>query len=72
VVVNGTNGDDTFAVEGGPGEVKVSGQTPTVDLLHAEATDQLDFETLSGIDILATGGLAPGAIQLFFDGILVP
>jgi Ca2+-binding RTX toxin-like protein len=72
VVVNGTNGDDTFAVEGGPGEVKVSGQTPTVDLLHAEATDQLDFETFSGIDILATGGLAPGAIQLFFDGILVP
>jgi Ca2+-binding RTX toxin-like protein len=72
VVVNGTNGNDTFSVDGGPGDVKVSGQTPTVDLLHAEATDQLDFETFSGIDILATGGLAAGAIQLFFDGIAVP
>jgi Ca2+-binding RTX toxin-like protein len=72
VVVNGTNGDDTFTVEGGPGDVKVSGQTPTVDLLHAEPTDQLDFETFSGIDLLATGGLAAGTIQLFFEGILVP
>jgi Ca2+-binding RTX toxin-like protein len=72
VVVNGTNGDDTFTVDGGPGDVKVSGQTPTVDLLHAEATDQLDFETFSGIDLIATGGLAAGAIQLFLDGILIP
>jgi hypothetical protein len=72
VVVTGTNGDDTFTVDGGPGDVKVSGQTPTVDLLHAEATDQLDFETFSGIDIIATGGLAAGTIELFLDGILIP
>jgi hypothetical protein len=72
VVVDGTNGDDAFTVDGGPGDVRVGGQPPAVDLLHAEATDQLDFETFSGIDTLATGGLAPGAIQLFFDGILVP
>jgi Ca2+-binding RTX toxin-like protein len=72
LVVNGTDGDDAFTVAGGPGDVEVSGQTPTVDLLHAEPTDQLDFETFSGIDTVASGGLAAGTIQLFLDGILIP
>ena len=52
--------------------MNVSGVAPTVELLHAEATDELDFETFGGIDTLATGGLAAGTIQLFFDGVLVP
>jgi hypothetical protein len=72
VVVNGTNGDDAFTVSGGAGDANVSGVGAAVELLHAEATDQLDFETFGGIDTLATGGLAAGAIQLFFDGVLVP
>ncbi len=72
VVVNGTNGDDAFTISGGAGDVNVSGVGPAVELLHAEATDELDFETFGGIDTLATGGLAAGAIQLFFDGVLVP
>ena len=72
VVVNGTDGNDAFTVAGAVGDVNVTGQTPAVELLHAEATDQLDFETFSGIDTLATGGLAAGAIKLFFDGVLVP
>jgi Ca2+-binding RTX toxin-like protein len=72
VVVNGTNGDDAFTVTGGPGDVNVNGQTPAIELLHAEATDQLDFETFSGIDTVAAGGLATGAIQLFLDGVLIP
>jgi Ca2+-binding RTX toxin-like protein len=72
VVVNGTNGDDAFTVSGGAGDVNVSGVGAAVELLHGEATDQLDFETFGGIDTLATGGLAAGAIQLFFDGVLVP
>jgi hypothetical protein len=72
VVVNGTDGNDAFTVAGAVGDVNVTGQDPAVELLHAEATDQLDFETFSGIDTLATGGLAAGAIKLFFDGVLVP
>jgi hypothetical protein len=52
--------------------VNVNGQTPAIELLHAEATDQLDFETFSGIDTVAAGGLATGAIQLFLDGVLIP
>jgi Ca2+-binding RTX toxin-like protein len=72
VVVNGTDGDDAFTVAGSAGDVNVSGQTPTVELLHAEATDQLDFETFSGIDTVASGGLTAGAIQLFLDGVLIP
>jgi Ca2+-binding RTX toxin-like protein len=72
VVVNGTDGDDAFTVAGALGDVNVSGQPPAVELLHAEATDQLDFETFSGIDTIASGGLAAGAIQLFLDGVLIP
>ncbi len=72
VVVNGTDGNDAFTVAGAAGDVSVSGQAPTVELLHAEATDQLDFVTFGGIDTLGTGGLAAGAIQLFFDGVPVP
>jgi hypothetical protein len=72
VVVNGTDGNDAFTVAGAVGDVNVTGQTPAVELLHAEATDQLDFETFSGIDTVATGGLTAGAIQLSLDGVLIP
>src|SRR2546430_17564144 len=67
VVVNGTNGDDAFTVAGVVGDVNVSGQTPTVELLHAEATDQLDFETFSGIETVASRGLTAAGVQLYFD-----
>ena len=72
VVVNGTDGNDAFTVAGAAGDVNVTGQAPAVELLHAEATDQLDFETFSGIDTVASGGLTAGAIQLFLDGVLIP
>ena len=71
VVVNGTDGDDAFTVAGAVGDVNVSGQAPAIELLHAEATDQLDFETFSGTDTVASGGLAADAIQLFLDGVLI-
>ena len=45
VVVNGTAETTLLTVAGGAGDVSVSGLAPTVELLHAEATDQLDFET---------------------------
>ena len=72
VVVNGTTEDDALTVAGGAGDVSVSGLAATVELLHAEATDQLDVETLAGNDTVASGGLAAGTIQLFEDGVLVP
>jgi Ca2+-binding RTX toxin-like protein len=72
VVVNGTNGDDALTVADGAGDVIVSGLAATVELLYAEAADQLDVETLGGSDTVASGGLATGTIQLFVDGVLVP
>ena len=72
VVVNGTNGDDAVTVAGGAGNVNVSGLAPTVNLLHAEAADQLDFENFEVNDTVASGGLAAGTIQLFLDGVLIP
>jgi len=72
VVVNGTNGDDALTVAGGADDVTVGGLAATVDLQHAEAADQLDLETFNGIDTVASGGLAAGTLQLFFDGTLIP
>jgi Ca2+-binding RTX toxin-like protein len=72
VVVNGTNGNDALTVAGSAGDVSVSGLAATVELLHAEAADQLDLETFAGIDTLDSVGLAAGTLQLFFDGVLVP
>jgi Ca2+-binding RTX toxin-like protein len=72
VVLDGTNGDDAVSVAGDASDVNVTGLAPTVNLLHAEAADQLDLETFSGIDTVASGGLAAGTIQLFLDGVLIP
>jgi predicted lipoprotein with Yx(FWY)xxD motif len=70
VIVNGTNGNDAVDVSGDSSEVKVSGLAPTVDIFHPEPTDRLDINTFAGIDTLVKTGLAAGAIQLFFDGVL--
>jgi RTX calcium-binding nonapeptide repeat (4 copies) len=72
VTVNGTNGDDAVTVAGAAGAVNVSGLTPAVNLLHAEAADQLDIETFTGTDTVSSGGLAADTIQLFVDGVSVP
>jgi Ca2+-binding RTX toxin-like protein len=73
VVVNATKGDDAIDVSGDAQVVKVSGLTPTVEIVHPEAAnDRLEINTVAGTDTLETVGLAAGAIQLFEDGILVP
>jgi Ca2+-binding RTX toxin-like protein len=72
VVVNGTAGEDAATVAGGAGDVSVTGLAPTLELDHAEAGDQLDFENFASGDTVASGGLAAGTIQLFLDGSLVP
>ena len=70
VVVNGTNGDDTFVVKGG---VSVAGSATTVGILHSEAAnDRLDINTLAGTDVVDHSRLTPGVIQLFIDGIAIP
>ena len=35
-------------------------------------TDRLAFNTFDGIDTLDSSQLAPGTIQVFFDGVPVP
>ena len=72
VIVNGTAGVDAATAAGGAGEVSVTGLAPTLELLHAEATDQLDFENFEAGDTVASGGLAVGTIQLLLDGVLIP
>jgi Ca2+-binding RTX toxin-like protein len=72
VVFNGTSGADAATVAGGPEDVNVTGLAPAVDLLHAEAADQLDFENFGVNDTVFSGGLAAGTLQLFVDGALVP
>ena len=72
VVLDGTNGNDAATVAGNSSDVSVTGLAPTLDVLHAEPADQLDLETFSGIDTVASSGLAAGTIQLFLDGILIP
>ena len=72
VTVNGTNGADAATVAGAAGNVSVNGLSPAINLLHAEAADQLDFETFGVNDTVSHGGLAAGTIQLLLDGVLVP
>jgi Ca2+-binding RTX toxin-like protein len=73
VIVIGTDGNDALTATSDAGGVKLSGLAATVEVLHPEfANDRLEVNTLAGIDIVGTGGLAAGAIQFFFDGLLVP
>jgi hypothetical protein len=72
VEVDGTNGNDALTVAGGADDVTVSGLAATVDIQHAEPGDALDLETFDGINTLVSTGLAPGTLQLFFNGVLVP
>ena len=69
VVMNGTEGNDSIDVSGDASVVKVSGLAATLQILHPEsANDRLEVNTLGGADSVESGGLAPGAIQLFVDG----
>ncbi len=51
----------------------MSGLAATVKILHPEAAnDRLEINTLAGSDTVDSSGLAPGLLQLFVDGVLVP
>jgi Ca2+-binding RTX toxin-like protein len=68
VVVNGTNRDDAIDVSGDSSEVKVSGLSSTVRILHPEPTDELDVHALGGNDKIDASALAAGAILFEPDG----
>ena len=72
VVVDGTNGNDRITVNGDAGGVKVSGLAATVELLHAEAADRLELNTLAGTDAVDSARLAASSLQLFVNGVLRP
>jgi Ca2+-binding RTX toxin-like protein len=72
VVVNATNGNDAIDVSGDTQVVKVSGLAATTEILHSEASDRLDVNTLAGADTVGFAGLAAGSIQHFVDGVLIP
>jgi Ca2+-binding RTX toxin-like protein len=71
IVVNGTDGDDAIVVNGDAGGVRASRLATTVGILHPEAGDRLDVNTLAGNDNVDARGLAAGAIQLFVDEVRV-
>jgi Ca2+-binding RTX toxin-like protein len=73
VVVDATDGNDRIDVSGDAGEVKVGGLAATVEVVQPEvANDRLEVNTLAGTDAVSAGGLAPGTVQLFVDGVLQP
>ncbi len=68
VVVEGTDGVDTFTISAAGGIAKVSGLAAEVTVVHPEvALDRLDIATLGGDDAV-DNQLPPGVIQLFVDG----
>ncbi|HXJ63830.1 MAG TPA: calcium-binding protein [Actinomycetota bacterium] len=71
VIVEGTDGADSIAVKGTSATgVRVSGLAAVVKVLHPEfANDRLDVNTLGGADTVDSGGLDPGVIQMFVDGV---
>jgi Ca2+-binding RTX toxin-like protein len=64
VNVKGTGGNDKIAVAGSAAGVSVTGLAATIDVLHPDATDQLNIDTGAGKDTVDQGGLADGVIQL--------
>jgi Ca2+-binding RTX toxin-like protein len=70
VVVNGTNRDDTIAVDGAGTGVDVTGLATAVAIRHADPTDTLSINTLAGRDRVFTRGVA-GLLRLLVDGALL-
>ena len=64
VNVKGTGGNDKIAVAGSAASVSVTGLAAAIDVLHPDATDQLNIDTGAGKDTVDPGGLADGVIQL--------
>jgi hypothetical protein len=70
VVVNGTNGDDSIAINGNGSGADVTGLATAVSVTHADPTDTLSVNTLAGTDNVTTNGVA-GVLQVLVDGAAV-
>jgi RTX calcium-binding nonapeptide repeat (4 copies) len=68
VVVNGTKGDDTINVDGSRAGVDVTGLATAVSIKHADPTDSLSINTITGENSVIVNGVA-GLMQLLIDGI---
>src|SRR5262249_14363983 len=62
--VKGTDSNDKLPVAGSAASVNVTGLAATIDILHPDATDELNFDTGAGKDTVDPSGLAGGVIQL--------
>jgi RTX calcium-binding nonapeptide repeat (4 copies) len=68
VAVNGTNGDDSIALNANfSGGAEVSGLASGVSVTHADPTDTLSVNTLAGNDNVAASGVFP--LQVLVDGV---
>jgi Ca2+-binding RTX toxin-like protein len=68
VVVNGTNRNDTIAVNGDQSAAAVTGLPALVTVEHQDSTDLLDVAGLGGNDAISATGLAAQSIALLLDG----
>ena len=67
VFVNGTKGDDTINVDGSRAGVDVTGLASAVSIKHADPTDVLSLDTVTGEDRVIVNGVT-GLLQLLVDG----
>lgn len=67
IVVNGTKGDDTIHVDGSRAGVDVTGLASAVSIKHADPTDSLSVNTITGKNSVIVNGVA-GLLQLLVDG----
>ena len=67
VEVNGTKGDDTIHVDGSRAGVDVTGLATAVSIKHADPTDSLSLNTITGKNSVIVNGVT-GLLQLLVDG----
>ncbi len=68
IVVNGTKGDDTIHVDGSRAGVDVTGLATAVSIKHADPTDSLSLNTITGKNSVIVNGVT-GLLQLLVDGL---
>jgi hypothetical protein len=67
VVVNATKGDDTINVDGSRTGVDVTGLATAVSIKHADPTDVLSLNTITGKNSVIVNGVT-GLLELLVDG----
>jgi Ca2+-binding RTX toxin-like protein len=69
VIVNGTAGADSIAVDGSDGSANITGLAAAVHVTNAEpANDTLTINGLAGTDKIDASGLAASSVQLQLNG----